>query len=130
LPTSVGPIWRQRPPGRSTSTLYQRLHRYDDLGTGLDRPRHRRVDLRHAQLEVDASSVRGFEGRRAEAAPWSGRFLDHHLGAEALEVGEALSRPLEQDAELEHADVEAQRRGEIDDIQLGYQHRRILGALV
>lgn len=52
----------------------------------------------------------------------SARLLDHQLDAVALKIREALRRPLEQDSELEHPNVEAQRCGEVGDVQLRYKH--------
>ncbi|HXH57099.1 MAG TPA: hypothetical protein VNL12_07330 [Iamia sp.] len=82
-----------------------------------------RIDVLDAELEVHAATTRGFERTCAEPTPWSGSFLDHQLDAVALEIGEALRRPLEQGPELKHFSVETQRDGELSDVKLRYEHR-------
>ena len=82
-----------------------------------------RIDVLDAELEVHAATKRELERSGAEPAPRSGSFLDHQLDAVALEIREALRRPLEQYPELEHLSVETQRGGERGDIQLRYEHQ-------
>ena len=90
---------------------------------GLDRSGVHPVDILDAELEVDAATEGELERSGAEPAPRSGGLLDHQLDAVALEIREALRGPLEQDPELEHLCVEAQRGGERADIQLRYEHQ-------
>ena len=51
-----------------------------------------------SELEVHAATMRGLERSGAEPATWSDRFKEHQLDTVALERGEALRRPLEQEA--------------------------------
>ena len=64
-----------------------------------------------------------FERRRAEPPARAGRFFKHEMNAVEDEIGETLLRPIEQDAETEHAAVEIQRPSEITDIKFGNEAR-------
>jgi hypothetical protein len=70
-----------------------------------------------------------FERRGAESPTRSGRLFKHEMDVIEDEIGEALLRPIEPDAETEHAAVEIQRAGEITDVKFGDEarhcHRRV-----
>jgi hypothetical protein len=84
------------------------LDRHNDVDACLSGSGVHHIDVIDAELEVHAATTREFERSGAEPAPGSGSFLDHQLDAVALEIREALRRPLEQDPELEHLSVETQ----------------------
>jgi hypothetical protein len=79
---------------------------------------------RPALARASAAESPRFTAPDGRPSPWFGRFVDHHLGAGALEVGEAFSGELDWDAKPELSYVDVQRRCDIEDIQCGREHQR------
>lgn len=98
------------------------LHRHHDLGTRRHRSGMHIINIIDQELKVHTPAKRVLELSGTEPPPWSSGFLKHELGADALEVGEAFSGPLEQHSEAEHVAIEPQRCREIRDVELGNNH--------
>ncbi len=84
------------------------LDRQDDIDTCSNGSGEHGIDVLNAELEVHAATTRELEGSGTEPATRSDGFLNHQLDAVALEIGEALRRPLEKYPKLKHVSIETQ----------------------
>jgi hypothetical protein len=95
----------------------------EDGQTGADDGGMKGIGILDADLEVDAAPIGTLE-RGLRQHPRSGRvFLEHELSAIAIEIGEAILGPREQDAEAEQADIESEAPVEIAAEQLRYEEQ-------